>query len=487
MAISTMLENKAVAARPATAERRIGRKATRTGCRALLLAGALMAGNLAAQSLSTMVDTVNQQLVLYFSSCYFDLDPSWCEVAQIVWPYSAVSYPLIASTSTVLGNGWTSLASYSNPNLPAGGPKTDAPELYFLSGASHVMQVKGGNSSPPIDLTMSTVGAPRAAGATGLSGFFDSCAQSDNIVYIGDNQHIIILSGPLDGTAPDGWTALNPSGDLTVITGTPNALFGSQVIAYASRLNSARQSQEIFYIDTNSHVHELWRWSGCKGGNGFDGWHNTDLNIANGNDAPNVSGEFAPQFAAFFDTNANTDVVFYVDVNGDLRELLFPDQYNVWQNLKITGNTGASAPSTGPYYSTQLAAHENTITGTEEVFWTTASGNVYLASTASTYPPSWSNYSITGAAVAPPSGPSCAGSPLAVPGTPLATDINLFYNNSGGAAASCAVGSTCTDELYYIGAGPNGTNNVLLELWTTGAQKWYCTDLTTQAAIPFSL
>jgi len=121
-----------------------------------------------------------------------------------------------------------------------------APEEYYLtstSGGLHVEQLYGTGYSAT-DLTQKYAGAPAAPGST-LVGFIDSCAQTDNVFYVGANQDLELLT----------WSANRPWSQLD-LTQTFSHV---QVAGTVLTAHEASQSEEVFFVGTNQHVYEMWR------------------------------------------------------------------------------------------------------------------------------------------------------------------------------------------------------------------------------------
>jgi len=386
--------------------------------------------------LATDMDSINNQLTAYYvgedMNLYQDLER---------WANSATQVTGIANRPPVApGSG---IATYVNTIY-------DAPEVFYLTsgaqGTQNVEQLWGTGNSPTnmnVLITNSHPAQPATPAFPGskLVGFIDSCAQTDNVFYVGTDHHVHLMTW---APAP-GWT----TEDLTGLTGTGNVL-GTMLMGHIKGV-----AEEVFYIESDNHVHELWRWSNCSNGPGFDGWHNQDVNNANSNGAPNAAA--GSPLAGFYDSAAGSDAVFYIDSSGDLRELYLSPQW-IWSNIQLTGTIGAAVPvrdssldAADPGTGSALAAHVNTLTGTEEVFYLGSNNNVFLVTASSATPTIWWNGALAGALNVQ------AGCPAAAAGSPLVTDINTQTNS---------------DELYYISSGEQ-----LYQLWPANG-GWGCVGVT---------
>jgi pseudomonalisin len=387
---------------------------------------------LSAGLLATNVDQEGGRLYLFYRAQDMNLYQ-----ATAPWPSTA------SLTTQVLSSGKTAppvapqsgIAAYDNTIY-------GSPEVFYLATTSygdHVEQLWGTQHYPTdLNIAISSSNPPTAAlSGSRLVGFIDSCAGSDNEFYVDANHHVRLLTWTPNGN----WS----SGDLTSITQT-GAVAGTQLIGHIKG-----DAEELFYVESDNRVHELWRWSGCANAAGFDGWHSTVVNLANGNDAPNVAA--GSPLAAIYDSTAATDSVFYIDVQGYLRELFFSTQ-GIWSNINVTGIAAAVSPGSG----STLSAHLDTIGGArEEVFFLDASGNVRLVSAPSSNPTQWTG---PASALNTQAG-TCAGNQLAAPaaatGSPLASDANTVAGE---------------DELYYVSAAGQP-----YALWSAGG-VWQCTAVT---------
>jgi len=292
-----------------------------------------------------------------------------------------------------------------------------APEAFYLvpnSAGSEQVEQLWGTAWSPSSLTNSAKAQPAAVGS-GLAGFIDPIAVTDNVFYQGTDQHVHLLTW--SPGAP--WTE-----DLRV------ANSNAPVAAFASTLTGhmTASSEELFYLGTNQHVYELWRWS-----EHFDGWHLTDVTLANSTKPLAAIGS---SLAGFYDFNAGTDAVFYVGTDQHVHELLFSG--NTWTGVDATAQSGSPNPNAG----TSLAAHINTIANSEEVFFVNGDQTIGELWSWSTTTPAWNRNDIS---------TSASGNPiLASPGSPLAVDIDSVTNPQ-------------RDEVFYI-----GTDGSVRELWWSG-------------------
>jgi hypothetical protein len=283
---------------------------------------------------------------------------------------------------------------------------SDTEAFYLTSdarGNQDIEQLWGASWSPN-NLTSDAAAQPAALGS-GLVGYIDTIANSDNVFYQGQDQHVHLLT----------WTPVTAWAEDTRLN--------APVAAFASALHGhmTEASDEVFYIGTNQHIYELWRWS-----KNYDGWHSVDVTLANGSKPVAAIGS---PLAGFYDPAAGTDAVFYVGTNRHVYELLFSPS-SVWSSIDVTSKVGA--PNTGA--GTALAAHLNTAAKSEEVFFVTSTGALEELWSWSTAVPAW-NTSVLPVAIAPEAG------------SPLTTNMDSATN-------------PVRDEVYYI-----GTDDVIHEMW----------------------
>ncbi|MGB9234058.1 MAG: hypothetical protein WCC04_06560 [Terriglobales bacterium] len=310
-------------------------------------------------------------------------------------------------SSTDLGNLGAPLASQGSPVISYEYTIYDTTEAFYLtSDAQDVEQLWGYNWAPN-NLTVLANAQPATVGSR-LVGYIDPIAVSDNVFYQGTDQHVHLLTWSEAG----GWT------EDTRLAHAPAAAFAS---ALTGHMTAA--AEEIFFVGTNNHVYQLWRWS-----KNYDGWHVTDVTIANGTKPLAAAGS---PLAGFYDPAAGTDAVLYVGTNHHVYELLFSPS-SVWSSIDVTGQSGAPNAIDG----SMLAAHLNTSANSEEVFFVAGGGPLQELWSWSKTVPAWNTYPLD-TAVAPETA------------SPLATDMDSLTSPS-------------RDEVYYV-----GTDGSVHEMWSS--------------------
>jgi hypothetical protein len=408
-----------------------------------------------SQALATNLDEPNVTTYFVLGSNIYDIN---------------YSYPQVPAAPT---HSWSRVTGVSGrPSIASGSPIAsyvntiyNAPEEFYLTSTAsglHVEQLWG-NQLSPTDLNTLTHSSVPAIQGSSVVGFMDSCALTDNVFYVGTDQHIHMLVWGAPGApspALSGWSQV----DLTVKSGTVAAG------GFALTAHEASQSEEVFYIGTDHHVHELWRWSGCSGGAQYDGWHNSDVTLANQNGSPPAS--FGP-LTSFFDDNGNdVDAVFFVDSIGHLHELYMSNYMtpvNEWVHADVTSQTGVAVGALSPLVS-QPTTTQNF---QESVYFLDAHSNVWVASSApipSGYV-SWGALNLT----------SSAGAAPAAAHSPLAADVDFVICNTipGGCGTDQRLSSRA--EVYYMGTDQHV--HMLAQENEIGP-NWFATDLTVATGAP---
>jgi hypothetical protein len=293
----------------------------------------------------------------------------------------------------------------------------NAPEAFYLvpgsQGSQQIEQLWGKTWSPNSLTSLANAQPPTVSSA--LVGFIDPIASTDNVFYQGTDQHVHLLTWAPAGS----WT------EDTRLANAPAATFASSLTGHMNA-----QSEEVFYIGTNQHIYELWRWS-----KSFDGWHSTDLTQT----APLPA--IGSPLAGFYDANAGADAIFYVGTDQHVHELRF--HASTWTAVDVTLASHTTPVGLGG----AIAAHLNTLVNSEEVFFVNSDQTIGEQWTFSTATPAWNAANLfQGVAGSPP---------LAIPGSPLATDID-------------SVSSTKTDEIYYVGVD----GNVHALWWLPSSGQW---------------
>jgi len=352
-----------------------------------------------AGPLASNMDTADQQAQVYTLGTDQNTHYNFT-VEQYGFNGSAWSF-------TDIGNLGAPLASQGSPVISYEHTIYDATEAFYLTSDAQDVEQLWGNNWSPTNLTVLANAQPATVGSH-LVGFIDPIAVTDNVFYQGTDQHVHLLTWSEAG----GWT------EDTKLASAPAAAFAS---ALSGHMTAA--SEEVFFVGNNNHIYELWRWSKKP-----DGWHVTDVTLANGTKPLAAAGS---PLAGFYDPLAGTDAVFYVGTNHHVYELLFSSAAT-WSSMDVTGQSGAPDAVDG----SMLAAHLNTSAGSEEVFFVNGNGALQELWTWSKAVPAWNTYPLD-TAVAPEAA------------TPLATDMDSLTSPS-------------RDEVYYV-----GTDGVIHEMWSS--------------------
>jgi hypothetical protein len=361
-------------------------------------------------ALTSSMDTAGNKLQVYHLAQnpqtqnvdinQFALSGTWVDTDVSTLPTSVTGNPI---PPAVIGSP---LLTYENTIYQA--PET----FYLVANNQGIMQIEQlwGENSNPNNLSGS---AQAPTPASSLAGFIDPIVGTDNVFYQGTDQHIHLLS----------WSPGQPWAEDTRI-----ASANAPVAAFASQLSGhmTAQSEELFYVGSNQHVYELWRWS-----KNYDGWHLTDVTIANGTKTLAAVGT---TLAGFWDSAAGTDVVFYMGVDQHARELLFAG--SIWSGIDVTGTSHAPALAVG----SAITAHFNTSAGSEEVFVVNQDQTLEEMWSWPSQTPTWNAQDTFSG--------NAASAQLVNLGSPLTTDMDSV--------------SMLTDEVYYV-----GTDGNVHEVWSS--------------------
>ena len=228
-------------------------------------------------------------------------------------------------------------------------PTTPSEELFYVGTNQHVYELWAWSLGASFDGwhttdVSQTAGAPVGAQGSPLATVADPSADSDVLFYLGVDSHVIELAFVGSSSL---WTTV----DITGKYGVPAVGSGSAFAAHLNNATSSTPSEELFYVGTNQHVYELWAWSL---GTSFDGWHTTDVSGVAG--APNASSATALATDVNVAANPAQDEAFYTDASGDIHLLAFI--CTAWLTEDISaggpglgggGCDGGSSPITGGF------------------------------------------------------------------------------------------------------------------------------------------
>jgi hypothetical protein len=216
---------------------------------------------------------------------------------------------------------------------------------------------------------------------------------------------------------------------------------------------SARASgtgAEVFYFQSDHHLHEFWRWSGCSADVPFDGWHWGDVSRMSDVPAPNAAD--ASPISGFWENPNLEDADFYVDNQNHLQELFFSGQ-SVWTNLDVTEVSGS--PTVG---ANAIAAHLNPIRDLEWIYFLDSDRNLRAVNAPTANPKQWSAQfpaplnQLAGKCLG-----SGAPAPAAARNSPLVAGANSMLNG--------------TEEVFYL-----GEDNQIYQFEMD--REWSCVNIT---------
>ncbi len=220
-------------------------------------------------------------------------------------------------------------------------------EVFYLTnvgGKFHIEQLYG-STFYPTDLTVAASAIPVASGSP-LVGYIDSVAKTDNVFFIGTDNFVHVLT----------WSAGKAWQEDTALDNKSRPAASTLSGLSGHIRNATNSSQEIFYVGTNAHVYELWRWSS------IDAWNWTDVTKASGSNAVAESGS---PLASGYDTVGNTDMVFYLSANQDVDALLFSTS-GTWSGIDLTADTGGAKAASNSALNATMQQQDG---GTHSVYF----------------------------------------------------------------------------------------------------------------------
>jgi hypothetical protein len=296
-----------------------------------------------------------------------------------------------------------------------------AEEFYLTTtstGATHVEQLYTGLNTPyDLSVLSSTPASALPAPTSTLYAFDNDCAGTDNVAYVGTDQHIHVLT----------WSAGHPwkEQDLTSMGG------GGQVEGNVIGGHETPASNEIFYAESNGHIVALWSWLGCSGFPAFNGWHNSEITGNAPGAALAINGG---AFSLLYDFPLSRDALFYIDRSHNVQLLVRTWGYPTngpWQATNLTAAAGSPPAASGSALANRTQGFGDNVSG-EVIAYFDATGNIWEILSVPEFDTPW--------VAEEPS----AGFPAAVAGSPLLTDINL-----NACPNDCEFGDLAT-EYYYI-------------------------------------
>jgi hypothetical protein len=222
-------------------------------------------------------------------------------------------------------------------------------EIHYIGADQDVHTLWYDGTWHTADLSFMT-GAPNAASNSSITAFMDPIANTEDVDYIGTNQHVYELW--YNGT----WHAA----DLTILSGaTANADSSSGI---NTLLNTVANAMEVHYIGTDHHVYSLWFQ---LGGGGV--WHESDLTLLAG--GPLAASPSSLTSAV--DTIAGTVELEFISADHHVQQL--------WYNGLWHPNDLTTATSADPNADNTAGIHTllNTIANSMEVHYIGTNQHVY--------------------------------------------------------------------------------------------------------------
>ena len=351
-------------------------------------------------------------------------------------------------------------------------PIANTLEVYYLGGDLNVHELYYTGISWGTGDPTSAAGAPVAAINSPLVSGHDPIANTQEVYFLGSDQHVheLYYTGTSWGTQ-----------DATAVAGAPAAVSGSPMVSdYDSIVNAV----EVYYVASDLHIHELY-YSGAA-------WQTRDVTAAAGAVAiaPSTS------LSSDYDPITKTQEVYYIGSDLHVHELYYTG--TSWG----TGDPTAASSAPSAMSGSPLSSAYDPLAKTLEVYYLGSDLHVYALYYTGT---SWGAADLTAA----------SSGDTATPGSPLISDYDafanvqevyylgadlrvheLYYNGSSwgatgpaatAGAPAAAPGSTLfgghdpianTQEIYYLGSDLN-----VHELYYNGA-SWGTTNPTATAGAP---
>jgi hypothetical protein len=237
------------------------------------------------------------------------------------------------------------------------------PDVFYLGADQHVHILYFNGTWQTSDVTADAV-APPAAARSFLTSLFDSTNHTPDVFYLGTDQHVHILF--FNGT----WQM----SDVTADAAAPPAAAGSFLTSLFDSINGA---PDVFYLDTNQHVHILYL---------HGTWQTSDV-TADAAAPPAAAGN---ALTSLLDTVNRTPDVFYLGKDQQVHILYFN---GTWQTSNVTADAAAPPAAAGGYLTSLL----DTIYGTPDVFYLDKDQQVHILYFNGT----WQTSDVTADAVTP--------------------------------------------------------------------------------------
>jgi hypothetical protein len=305
--------------------------------------------------------------------------------------------------------------------------------VFYLAADQHVHELDWDSTWSPNDIT-TLAGAPGAATGSTLTGI--TFLQPGN-----DTQHVFYLTS--DGHVHE----LNWSGgtwltnDITSIAGAPAAIGGSPMTSFTFTPRTGGNQEHVYFFTADGHVHELVWISGV--------WSTNDITILAGAPAA-ISGSRLTGHTFIPFGGANGMHVLYIAGDLHVHELNWSS--GTWVTSDLTSAAGGvNAVATSSLDSFTFV--DSTGFGSQHIFYLAADQHVHHLQWASG---AWSSNDVTGLAGAPNavSGTALAGFTFVPPGG--VNGWHVFYFTSDGHVHELNFNgaSFLTSDLTSAAGGP---------------------------------
>lgn len=186
-------------------------------------------------ALSSHFDSVGNVDVVFYQLPDQRIISNW-------WDGTWHATDVTTSAGAPLGAAGTSLSSHDNT-------VANSNEVYFIASDGHLDELWWQPYQWHTSDVTAITGAPLPAPGSQVVSFMNTLDSFDEVFYVGSDQHIYLLWW--DGS---NWTW--HFADLTAAAGAPLAAPGT---ALNSHFNTVANTEEVYYIGTDQHIKELWR------------------------------------------------------------------------------------------------------------------------------------------------------------------------------------------------------------------------------------
>jgi hypothetical protein len=291
----------------------------------------------ASSALTSHINTLANVDEVFYLDSNQDVDSLWWD--GTTWHVTGVT--------TVAGAGPAAAGSALTSHVNTLG---NSDEVFYLASNGHVNALWWQSFQWHVSDVSAVAGGAVAVAGSALSSHFSTVANVDEVFYLDSSQNVDSLWW--DGTT---WHVT----DVTIAAGAPVAAAGSALI---SHVNTLANSDEVYFLDANGHVDELW-WQNSQ-------WHASDVTSAVG--APLAAPGSA--LAGYINTVDHLDEIVYLGQDHHVNLLAWDSTTFTWHFTDLTLATGAPPAAAG----SALNSHFNTVSSADQVFFMGADQHLHV-------------------------------------------------------------------------------------------------------------